>query len=94
MTNKFIILRGPSGSGKTTVARLLFDQATERSVLIYQDCSHFIFNPAGAGSKPNSDTIHKMIEHNCITALEDGYNVILEGILCVKSYSEILDGII
>lgn len=92
--NKFIILRGPSGSGKTTVARVLFDQATERTALINQDYYRFIFKPAGNGSRPNSDTIHKMIEHNCITALEDGYDVILEGILNVKSYSEILDRII
>lgn len=34
-----------------------------------------------------------MIESNVLTALEDGYDVILEGILSVKSYSEVLERI-
>lgn len=34
-----------------------------------------------------------MIECNVLTALNEGYDVILEGILTVKSYGEILDRI-
>lgn len=90
---KLIVLRGPSGSGKSTVAKMLFDGAQRRTVLIDQDHYRFIFKPAGGGSKPNSDTIHKMIEGNTLIALSDGYDVILEGILSVKSYSKVLDDI-
>lgn len=92
--NRFIILRGPSGSGKSTVASELLRLATVRTALIHQDYYRFIFNPAGGGSKPNSETIHRMIEHNCMVALKDGYDVILEGILSVKSYRRLLDRVI
>ncbi|MCD4654517.1 AAA family ATPase [bacterium] len=92
--NRLIIIRGPSGAGKSTVARKLFELATERTALIQQDYYRFIFNPAGGGSKPNSDTIHRMIEHNCTVSLEAGYDVILEGILSVKAYGSLLNRII
>jgi adenylate kinase family enzyme len=90
---KLLVLRGPSGSGKSTVAKLLFKDAARKTVLIEQDHYRFIFNPAGGGKKPNSDTIHKMIKNDTLIALGDGYDVILEGILSVKSYSKVLDDI-
>lgn len=91
--SKLIILRGPSGSGKSTIAKKLFDNAKRKTVLIEQDYYRFIFNPAGGGSKPNTDTIHKMIKSDTLIALEDGYDVILEGILSVKSYATVLEEI-
>lgn len=90
---KLIVLRGPSGSGKTTTSRMLFERASHRVALIEQDHYRFIFKPAGGGSKPNSDTIHKMIKSDVMIALSDGYDVILEGILSVRSYSKVLDEI-
>lgn len=90
---KLIVLRGPSGSGKSTTARIIFKKANNRIALIEQDHYRFIFNPAGGGSKPNSDTIHKMIRSDVLIALNDGYDVILEGILSVRSYDKILDDI-
>lgn len=88
---KLIVLRGPSGSGKSTTAKILFEKAKNRVALIDQDHYRFIFKPAGGGSKPNSDTIHKMIKSDVLIALHDGYDVVLEGILSVKSYDKILD---
>ena len=85
------MLRGPSGSGKSTTAKILFQRAKNRVALIDQDHYRFIFKPVGGGSKPNSDTIHKMIKGDVLIALNDGYDVILEGILNVKSYAELLD---
>ncbi|MDC7219169.1 MAG: AAA family ATPase [Spirochaetales bacterium] len=90
MDNKLIVLRGPSASGKTTVAKQLFEKAANRATIIHQDYYRFIFKPAGGGSKPNSQVIHKMIEHNTAAALEAGYDVILEGILSLRSYEDIL----
>lgn len=92
-TTKLIILRGPSGSGKSAVAKNLFEETRHKTALIDQDHYRFIFKPAGGGTKPNSDTIHKMISHNTLQALRDGYNVILEGILSVRSYGEVLEEI-
>lgn len=91
--SKLIILRGPSGSGKSTTAKELFSKAKNKICLIDQDYYRFIFRPAGGGSKSNTSTIHKMIESDVLIALEDGYDVILEGILSVKSYSGVLERI-
>ena len=88
---RLIVVRGPSGSGKSTVACRLFEGAVRRVCLIEQDHYRFIFRPAGGGSLPNSATIHRMIEHNVMAALIDGYDVILEGILSVRSYGLVLD---
>lgn len=92
-TAKLIILRGPSGSGKSTVAKALFENAFRKVALIEQDYYRFMFRPAGGGGKANSATIHEMIKQNTVRALEDGYDVILEGILSVKSYDAILSEI-
>jgi adenylate kinase family enzyme len=81
-----IILRGPSGAGKSTVAKELFKQAKKPMVLIGQDYYRFIFKPAGG--KANSKSIHQMIKANALIALQDNYDVILEGIFNVKSYKE------
>ncbi|AKM82354.1 TPA: hypothetical protein DD449_04655 [Candidatus Berkelbacteria bacterium] len=90
---KLIVLRGPSGSGKSTVAKIIFKEAQHKTVLIEQDYYRFIFNPPGGDMKPNTGTIHRLILHNTLEALKDGYDVILEGILSVKSYNGILEEI-
>ncbi len=92
--NCLVVIRGPSGAGKSTVAERVFKSAVSRTVLIQQDYYRFIFNPSGAGSKQNSAVIHRMIEQNCVSALEAGYDVILEGILSSKSYEDVLERII
>lgn len=81
---KLIILRGPSGSGKSTTAKKLFEQAARPTAFIEQDHYRFIFKPAGG--KRNSKTIHTMIRDNILSALEDGYDVITEGIYNRRSY--------
>ena len=91
--SKLIILRGPSGSGKSTAAKILLETTRHKTVLIEQDYYRSIFKPAGGGGKRNSPTIHKMIQSNVLVALEDGYNVILEGILTVRSYEDVLETI-
>jgi predicted kinase len=89
--SKLIILRGPSGAGKSTVAKELFGQAKEPTVLIVQDYYRFIFKPAGGAV--NSKAIHDMIKANVLIALEDNYDVILEGIFNVNSYKETFEDI-
>jgi predicted kinase len=89
--SKLVILRGPSGSGKSTVAKTLFEQAKKPTVLIDQDHYRFIFKPAGG--KINSKTIHQMIKGNVLAALKDHYDVILEGILNIRSYKETFEEI-
>lgn len=91
--SRLVVLRGPSGSGKSTVARELFDRAVVPTCLIDQDHYRFTFKPAGGGSRANAGTIHRMIQHNVLSALDDGYDVILEGILSVPSYAGVLAAI-
>jgi len=94
MASKLIVIRGPSGSGKSTVAKALFKRAIHKTCLIEQDYYRFIFRSRDGGSKENSATIHKMIKENILTALSDGYDVILEGILATQSYVDDLNEII
>jgi predicted kinase len=89
--NKLVILRGPSGSGKTTIANEIFNRAKNPIVLIQQDHYRFIFRPPGAGGKVNSHTICRLIKSSVLIALEDGYDVILEGILSIRRYRALLD---
>ena len=91
---KLIVLRGPAGSGKSTTARLLLNNATRKTCLIEQDYYRFIFRPYANGSKVNSAAIHRMIKSNVLTALSEGYDVILEGILNAKSYKSMLQEIL
>lgn len=91
-TSKLIVLRGPSGSGKSTVAKKLFDQVSRQTALIQQDYYRFLFKPAG-GNRHNSQTIHKMIQANILAALNDGYDVIAEGIFSTRAYKEVFDNI-
>lgn len=94
MGHNKLIIRGPSGSGKSTIAKRLFEQAEKKTCLIDQDHYRFIFNPAGGGSKTNIKPIRKMIKDNVITALNEGYDVILEGILNIKGYGKVINEII
>lgn len=84
-TPKLIVLRGPAGSGKSTTAKLLLNNATRKTCLIEQDYYRFIFRPYANGSKANSAAIHSMIKSNMLIALNEGYDVIVEGILKTKS---------
>ena len=88
---KLIIIRGPSGSGKTTVAKALFEQAADGTVLIGQDYYRFIFKPAGG--KINAKSIHKMVKSDILTCLKDGYDVIAEGIFIKKSWQRVFESI-
>jgi thymidylate kinase len=93
MAQKLIVLRGPSGSGKSTIAKALLGSATRKTCLIEQDYYRFIFRPREDGSSANSATIHKLLKDNVLTVLNDGYDVILEGIFSSKSYARDLNEI-
>lgn len=92
--SKLILLRGPAGSGKSTTAKVLLNNATRKVCLIEQDYYRFIFRPHINGNKANSVAIHSMIKSNVLIALNEGYDVILEGILNAKSYKPMLQEIL
>jgi adenylate kinase family enzyme len=89
---KLVILRGPSGAGKSTAAKELFKGAKRPTAFIEQDHYRFMLKPPGG--KLHSKTIHQMILQDTLTALGDGYDVILEGLLTMKSYGEVFKKLI
>lgn len=90
---KLIILRGPSGAGKSTVVQELLEATARQTAYIEQDQYRFMFKPPG-GHDGETKTIHEMILHNALTALRDGYDVILEGILNQPSYHEVFEALV
>jgi shikimate kinase len=91
MEQKLLVLRGPSGSGKSTIARqvrLLQDFPT---ALIEQDyVRRILFR-----EKDVKDGVNiKLIEKVTLFALENSYNVILEGIFNRSRYGEMFEHLI
>jgi deoxyadenosine/deoxycytidine kinase len=87
---KLIILRGPSGSGKSSTAKALFKDAKRDTVLIEQDHYRFIFKPKDNPGEPRRE----MILSDVLIALKHGYDVILEGILTMKTYNTVFEALI
>lgn len=85
---KLIVLRGPSAAGKTTAARSLFEAAPDHAVLLEQDRFRALFKPPGGD--PGAKTLQRIIVQTALTALHDGYDVILEGILNRRAYADAL----
>lgn len=90
--SKLILLRGNSGSGKSTTARLVrdtvHDYENRKVALIEQD----YLRRTILKEKENAG-IHniKLIEHTTQHVLDQGYDVILEGIFIAKRYKEMLE---
>lgn len=85
---KLIILRGPSGAGKSSVAKVLHETTNQPTVLIEQD----YYKEVLVRPKQNTGALRRaMLQQDVLLALGHGYNVILEGILHVGPYKEVLE---
>lgn len=84
---KLIVIRGNSGSGKSTVAQKLREQSLRRIAWVEQDnIRRKIFKEHGG-----TNGVHiGMIEHIVEYSLDNGYDVVLEGILSFGRYGEML----
>ena len=95
-TQHLIIIRGNSGSGKTTVASALRGAMREvfgqsNTMLVSQDViRHIILDGKGASPNQSLDLIYEI----CQNGMKYGQNVILEGILELPKYGEMLNRII
>lgn len=88
---KLIILRGPSGSGKSSVAKKLREKIKSKTALVEHDyLRRIILKEEDIPNGINSHLIFKVTEF----ALNNGYNVILEGIFFTKHYRQMLDKIL
>jgi predicted kinase len=87
---QLLVIRGNSGSGKSTIARRLRLRAGRGWALVEQDYLRRILlreRDTGPGLAP------ALIEHNVRFLLNNGYHVILEGILFTGRYGEMLRGL-
>lgn len=83
---KIIILRGPSGSGKSTVARLLREHLKDSVALIEHDYVRRII----LKEKDKPESLNGRLLLQMVTfALNNGYHVILDGILPKKYYDQL-----
>lgn len=78
---KLIIIRGPAGAGKSSVAKAIKDRSDRPTLLIEQDQFRRGFNDQGA--KANVP-VWQMVKANTMIGLENGFDVILEGILNIQ----------
>ena len=86
MDNRLIVLRGPSAAGKSSVAAALLE-SPRPTALIAQDSYRFIFNVREG--EPYSRAVREMIRTNVLTALGNGFDVVVEGVLKAKGYREV-----
>jgi len=80
--NKLLIIRGPSGAGKSTVARELLKRSTRPTLLVSEDQIRKMFSDH---HKTGHETAAKLAENAVQLGLADGYDVIFEGILNLKT---------
>src|SRR3989344_3974680 len=88
--NKLIIIRGPSGAGKSTVAKAIKDRSKQPVLHVSVDEIRKSFSDQ---SKPDHKATKDLTVNNVTFGLSNGYNVILEGILNIKTNKLYLDKI-
>ena len=91
MDTNLIILRGPSGSGKSTIAKKLKDSSPRKVATIEQDMFRINILHNQAGSRELSAT---MMRDAILSSLDNGYDVITDGIFNISHYKKIFDEIL
>ena|SRR3990167_1155909 len=85
---KLIIIRGPSGSGKTTIANQLRKNSNNKIALLEFDTfRNDILGLQGNYYPPAIE----MYTHNALTAIRNGYDVIMDGIYRPERYDNPLE---
>jgi predicted kinase len=79
--SKLIIIRGPSAAGKSAIAKAIMERSDRPTLLVEQDQFRPNFNRA---SPKDSLPIWQLVEANIMIGLEQGYDVIVEGILNIQ----------
>ncbi len=88
---KLIIIRGPSGAGKSTVSKTLLKQSDRKTLLVSEDQIRKMFND---NHLPGHTASKELSVYSVLLGLREGYDVILEGILNIKTSQERLGKIL
>lgn len=88
--SKLIIIRGPSGAGKSSVARALLKNSQRPTLLVSVDQTRKQFSDQ---KTPDHQATKEMVMNNSLLGLGKGYDVILEGILNIKTDKFMFDKI-
>lgn len=91
---KLIVLRGPSGSGKSTVAKAIrLEQLKNGKKIAYVEQDYFRRIVLKEKDIINGFNI-ELIKKTIILLLENGYDVIVEGIFDSRRYEEMFENLI
>ncbi len=88
---KLIIIRGPSGSGKSSVTRTLLKKVKGQAMLVSVDQTRKMFSDQ---KQPDHQASKDMVVNNVLFGLAKNYDVILEGILNIKTDKFMFDKIL
>ncbi|HEV2373038.1 MAG TPA: zeta toxin family protein, partial [Streptosporangiaceae bacterium] len=87
---RLVVLRGNSGSGKSTVAAEVRARYGRGIALVGQDnLRRVILREHDVAGAANIGLIDTVVRY----ALDNGYHVLLEGILCAAHYGPMLEGL-
>lgn len=88
MKTKLIIIRGPSASGKSTVAREIAESSTRKVAWLEEDHFRRVILQAKEPPELRREICKKMLCDNARTLLKSDFDVVIEGILSKKHYTE------
>lgn len=89
--NKLVIVRGPSGAGKSTVSKEIFKSTTRPTLLVPEDQVRKLFNDH---HRSGHDAARELSTESVMLGLKNGYDVIYEGILNVKTRRDQFDALL
>jgi len=87
---KLIVIRGNSGSGKGTVAQRVREMSSRKTALVGLDHLRRVMLHEREKDPEGLANVIGLIEQTVSFALGKGYDVILEGILSMERYGEML----
>lgn len=87
---KIIVLRGPSGAGKSTIATRIVRESKRDVMKVVQD----LYRKRMTRNSDSHELRRDMILRDCLYALDNGYDVVLDGIFNIRRHKVLLDELI
>lgn len=81
--SKLIVIRGPSGAGKSTVSQKVFKRSSRPTLLVSEDRMRKMFSDHHIAGH---DAARELATESVLLGLRNGYDVIYEGILNIKTH--------